>query len=390
MRKRRRLTLAAPPPDPFAERRRAVFRERLQLLGGQFDFETDSSRLLRIVRLAYAQLPPHKFAATAPHFRVRLVLSPSQRPRTSLAPAGEPPAVKPFAGGGILGGVMGRANFVALTAQQRTALIVVSGDMLRHPYHIRYELLEFAVYVLAARAQGLVPLHAACVGLGGQGILLMGPSGSGKSTVMLHGLLSGLDFLAEDSVLVKPQGLRATGVANFLHVRRDSLRFLAPADRSAVVRTASAIRRRSGVEKLEIDLRRPKYHLAAGPLRIRAVVFISSRSAGNRSLLAPLPRSTVLQRLAASQRYAANQPGWSAFKEQIARLPGYELRRGVHPLEAVEAVRKLLPRKSAPATRAHSSGQHRLVGGSRREEARVRITSHPDTAPVSGEGASGS
>jgi hypothetical protein len=244
---------------------------------------------------------------------------------------------------------MGAANFVALAPQQRAALIGVSQDTLRYAYHIRYELLEFAVYVLAARVQGLVPLHAACVGRGGQSVLLMGASGSGKSTVVLHALLSGLDFLAEDSVLVKPTGLLATGVANFIHVRPDSLRFLAAADRSAVVRKASVIRRRSGVEKLEIDLRRPRYQLAAAPLRIRAVVFMSSRSAGSRSLLTPLRRSVVLQRLAASQRYAANQPGWSAFTRRISRLPGYELRRGDHPLEAVEAVRTLLPGKSAPA-----------------------------------------
>ena len=196
---------------------------------------------------------------------------------------------------------MGAANFVALVPQQRAALIGVSQDTLRYAYHIRYELLEFAVYVLAARVQGLVPLHAACVGRCGQSVLLMGASGSGKSTVVLHALLSGLDFLAEDSVLVTPTGLLATGVANFIHVRPDTLRFLAAADRSAVVRKASVIRRRSGVEKLEIDLRRPGYQLAAAPLRIRAVVFMSSRSAGSPSLLTPLRRSVVLQRLAASQ-----------------------------------------------------------------------------------------
>src|SRR5205807_7043764 len=109
---------------------------------------------------------------------------------------------------------------------QRSALVVVSQDMLEFPYHVRYEMLEFAVYVLASRMQGLVPLHAACVGRGGQGILLLGPSGSGKSTVSLQCLLEGLDFLAEDSVLVKPDGLLATGVASFLHVRPDSLQFV--------------------------------------------------------------------------------------------------------------------------------------------------------------------
>jgi hypothetical protein len=58
--------------------------------------------------------------------------------------------------------------------------------MLRFPYHARYELIEFAVFTLAARAQGLVPLHAACVGEEGRGLLLMGESGAGKSTASLH------------------------------------------------------------------------------------------------------------------------------------------------------------------------------------------------------------
>lgn len=360
MRGKRRPTLAAPPPDPFGEHRRAAWRQRLQLLGGQFAFETNSSRLLRIVRRAYARLPAHKFSGVGPRFRVRLVLAPGL-----VSPAvGEPPVVQPLVGGGILCGAMGGASFVALTPQQRSGVIVVARNMLRYPYHIRYELLEFAVYVLAARVQRLVPLHAACLGQGGQGVLLMGPSGSGKSTLVLHGLLSGLDFLAEDSVLLKPQGLLATGVANFVHLRADSLRFLASADRSALVRKSSLIRRRSGVAKLEIDLRRPRYRLAPAPLRIRAVVFVSSRSARHGALLVPLTTRVVLKRLAASQRYAAQQPGWSAFRERVARLRGYELRRGAHPREAVEALRELLAGMPAPSgrTRPKHSTAPRATG----------------------------
>jgi len=343
MRRPRRSSLAAPPPDPFGERRSVARCERLRVLGGAFDFETDSARLLRIVRAAYAQLPVHRIAASTPRFRVRLVLTPGANARRPRASPGEPPAVRALAADGLLCGAMDRANFVALTPQQRSALIVVAGDMLRYPYHVRYELLEFAVYVLAARVQGLVPLHAACLGRDDEGVLLMGPSGAGKSTVVLHGLLAGLDFLAEDSVLVTPAGLLATGVANFVHLRRDSLRFLAGPERRALLRRAAHIRRRSGVEKLEIDLRRLRCRLASAPLRIRAMVFLSARHAASGRLLVRLPRRTVLARLAAAQRYAAQQPGWTAFHEQVARLPGYELRRGSHPLAAVEALRELLP-----------------------------------------------
>lgn len=338
--RKRRLTLAAPPPDPFGERKRTAFRERLQLLGGEFEFETDSRRLQRIVRSAYAGLPPHRLARAVPRFRVRLVVTAT--PRARGGPPGEPPPVRALSGAGMLCGAMERSSFVAVAVQQRAALLVVSAQALRYPYHVRYELLEFAVYLLAARAQQLVPLHAACVGHGGQGVLLMGRSGAGKSTLVLHCLLGGLEFLAEDSVLVGPRSLLATGIANFVHLRRDALRFLDRSQRSALVRHSTAIRRRSGVEKLEIDLRGTRRRLAAAPLRIRAVVFISRRSAGKRALLARLPTATVLGRLAAQQRYASQQPGWSVFRRRMSRLPGYELRRGSHPRAAIEALRELL------------------------------------------------
>jgi hypothetical protein len=347
---------AEPPADPFGERHRAGLRERFQLMGGQFHFETDNPSLARIVRTAYAELPSHKFAGTAPRFSVRLALAGTQRAPsvtqrapsvTQRAPAvtrmeSEPPRMRQFAAGEILCGAMETASFVALTPRQRSALVVVSPEMLGFPYHLRYEILEFAVYVLASRAQGLVPLHAACVGRGGRGILLLGSSGAGKSTVSLHCLLEGLDFLAEDSVLVDPSGL-ATGVANFLHVRPDSLRFLEDAGMAARIRGSPVIRRRSGVEKFEIDLRHPQYRLAAAPLRIAAVVFLSPRHAGGRPLLAPMRNAQLTRALAASQRYAAKQPGWSVFTQRVRRLPAFELRRGRHPLEAVEALKQLLP-----------------------------------------------
>jgi hypothetical protein len=243
---------------------------------------------------------------------------------------------------------MESANFMALTPQQRSALVVVSPEMLEFPYHIRYELLEFAVFMLAARVQRLVPLHAACVGGNRRGILLLGASGAGKSTLALHCLLQGFDFLAEDSVLVRPNGLLATGVANFLHIRADSLRFLANAGSVAAIRKSAVIRRRSGVEKFEIDLRRPQYRLAPEPQRISALVFVSPKSAGKRPLISSLRGDAILERLASDQRYAASQPGWKSFARQASGLPAFELRRGNHPLRAVEALRELLARGPIP------------------------------------------
>lgn len=332
--------------DPFGERRRAALHERFQLLGGQFQFETENPQLLRIVQFAYSRLPAHKLGAAVPRCVVRLALSPAPPPRSKTRKGSEPPPVRPMAGGGVLCGAMDGANFVAVSPHERSALVTVSQDMLKFPYHVRYEMLEFAVYVLASRIQGLVPLHAACVGRAGEGILLLGPSGSGKSTLSLHCLLEGLDFLAEDSVLVRPDKLLATGVANFLHTRADSLRFVADAGCVAAIRKSPVIRRRSGVEKFEVDLRQRQYRLAAEPQRISAVVFVSSRRAPAGALLSPMGGSRVTRELAASQPYAAHQSGWGDFIRQVSRLPVFELRRGRHPLQAIEALEKLLP--SAP------------------------------------------
>src|SRR5258708_22505017 len=186
--------------------------------------------------------------------RVRLLLSPGEQPRPRRR--SEPSPLSMLSVPGYLGGATDSSNFVVLSPTERTALVVLSRQMLRFPYHTRYELIEFAVFTLAARTQGLVSLHAACVGRSGRGILLMGPSGSGKSTLTMQWLLQGLDFLSEDSVFVTPDTMLATGVSNFLHVRSDSLRWIERSRDAAAIRKSPVIRRRTGVSKFEIDLRR--------------------------------------------------------------------------------------------------------------------------------------
>jgi hypothetical protein len=160
----------------------------------------------------------------------------------------------------------------------------------------------------------------------------------------LHCLLAGLDFLSEDSVFVDPDSMLATGVANFLHVRADSLRWLGRSREAAAIRKSTVIRRRSGVKKFEVDLRREPFRLAKSALKIDAIVFLSSQSAGVRPLLQLLPKSELLANLATMQAYGASQAQWRAFSRNISRLDAFELRRGRHPLEAVEVLRSLLAR----------------------------------------------
>jgi energy-coupling factor transporter ATP-binding protein EcfA2 len=325
-------------PDPFEERSAVRMHRDIHLLGARVRFESNSEHLLRLVDSAYAGLPRHKLSRVEPQLRVRLVLTPPGRKRASAEPA----PLQMLSGAGLLAGATESSSFVVVSPHEKGALVVVAPRMLRFPYHTRYELIEFAVFTLATRVQGLVAMHGACVGRAGRGVLLLGPSGAGKSTVTLQCLIEGLGILAEDSVFVTPDTLLATGVSNFLHVRADSLRWIAQRRSVAKIRKSPVIRRRTGVRKYEIDLRRGEYPLAERPLKIGAIVFLSAQRAAGRPLLKPLHQEEALPMLVREQAYAANQPPWTLFTRTVTRVPFFELRRGQHPSESVAALRELM------------------------------------------------
>jgi hypothetical protein len=341
--------------DPFDERAPLPLRRGFNLMGACFHFESDSEELLALVDAAYAGLPDHLFSPTSKTFRIRLMLTPESASASSARRTirrTQPQPILMLQGADFLGSATPSSTFVVLCPENRTGLVSVSAEMLRFPYHVRYELIEFAVFTLASRAQGLVPLHAACIGLDGRGILLMGPSGSGKSTVALQCLLDGFDFLSEDSVFVAPNSMRATGTANFLHVREDSLCWLGRSRVRSMIRNSPIIKRRSGVEKFEVDLRRGGFKLAKAPLKIIGVAFLSSRPAGTGPLLRSLSISETLARLKREQAYGASLPQWRAFSRNLLRLGGFEVRRGAHPSASVEALRSLLMRGGIKSRRS--------------------------------------
>jgi hypothetical protein len=331
--------------DPFQERQRLLVRKPMSLLGARIRFESNDRRLLQLADDAFAGLPPHRLPEHAARSRsraprnLRIVLRSMPAPRARARSA--PPPVTMMSGADLLAGAPEASTFVSLSPETGSALVVVSEPMLRFPYHVRYELIEFAAYTLAARTQRLAALHGACIGEGRRGVLLMGSSGSGKSTVALHCLLRGLDFLSEDAVFVQPSTMLATGAANFLHVRSDSLPWLGRAP-AALIRRSPVIRRRSGVSKFEVDLRRGGFKLARAPLELVSIVFLSPRASRGGRMLTPLARADLLERLESAQAYAAGQPEWPSFVRGAAMLDAFELRRGQDPNESVDALERLL------------------------------------------------
>src|SRR5437016_7035202 len=65
--------------DPFRERSPPIARAHFQLLGGRFQFESNSRQLLRLADLAYADLPRHRLSTRAPRLRVGLLLTSGYR-----------------------------------------------------------------------------------------------------------------------------------------------------------------------------------------------------------------------------------------------------------------------------------------------------------------------
>jgi hypothetical protein len=332
--------------DPFGERTPASSRARLSVLGGDFAVASTDPALLELAFDAFGRLPKQRFERKPRRFTVQLVLCDSRETwRSGVVPP--PPVLS--AGAGLLCATVDAGNFAVVDVAMSRALISVSRAMLARPYYARYELIEFAFLTLASRAQSLVPLHAACIGTKGDGVLLMGASGAGKSTLSLHALAGGMQVLSEDSAFVALQGLRVTGVPNYLHVTPAALDFLAPGDLRASIERSPLIQRRSGATKFEVDLRSLRGELARSPFKLVATVCLSHKAAASGPALEPLERDAFVARLRDEQPYAMARSNWSGFERCVAALPAYELKRTRHPDIAVRQLKELVA--SAPVAR---------------------------------------
>lgn len=327
--------------DPFGEdSKKTELRTRANVLGGNFTFRSSAPKLLELAIEAFGGLPRHRLERRPPRLTVRLVLNESQRTWTR---GGAPPPPVFASGAGLLSATIDAGNFAVMDPAKSRALISVSKAMLEQPYYPRYELIELACLTLAARTQGLAPLHAACVGEKGNGVLLIGGSGTGKSTLCLHALAGGMQLLSEDSAFVAPTTLLVTGLPSYLHLARDALAFLPAGALRRAAERSPVIERRSGARKLEVDVRRLHAKIPRNPLRLVAVVFLSRRATGRAPKLHAVDRGACITRLRREQPYAVRRhAGWTRFERRVAELPSYELRRTEHPAIAVRLLRELL------------------------------------------------
>jgi hypothetical protein len=75
---------------------------------------------------------------------------------------------------------------------------------------------------LLMAARGLLMTHAAAIGRGGRGVLLVGRGGSGKSTLALSCALAGMEIVADDYVLLEPEAWMAHAMQSTAKLTEDS------------------------------------------------------------------------------------------------------------------------------------------------------------------------
>jgi hypothetical protein len=109
-----------------------------------------------------------------------------------------PPAPAYMVNGALLVEVADHDNYFISDLKKGRTLAKVTEATLRSPEYLRYFFLEAATLSMIAALRAAA-IHAACVSVGGKGILLCGDSGDGKSTLAFGGSRSGWTFVTDDA-----------------------------------------------------------------------------------------------------------------------------------------------------------------------------------------------
>lgn len=112
-----------------------------------------------------------------------------------------PPAPGCRARGNLLTTVADAKNYIISDLNRGFAFAWLTQAAVENQAYLRYYFLEATALTLLD-ALYMTPLHAACVEIGGQGVLLCGESGAGKSSLAFACARSGWKFLSDDSCAI--------------------------------------------------------------------------------------------------------------------------------------------------------------------------------------------
>ena len=187
-----------------------------------------------------------------------------------------------------------------------------------------------------AGTAGLLPVHGGAVGAGGRGVLLIAQGGGGKSTLAASCLLSGMDYVADDYVLVSAEGpVRAMPVFSTLKMNLDmkgELGLTLP-----VIWVEAA---RNGKQLLDAS----SFPICRD-MDVRAVVFLSRRDQGQAKISpASGPLAVRLAQAALRTEGAYDPLVAKAVVRRLSGLPAYEMRLGGNLRQNADTLRAWIER----------------------------------------------
>lgn len=212
------------------------------------------------------------------------------------------------------------------------------------PWEVGSPLRLFLHWAYAAADMRLT--HAATLGLSGRGVLIVGPSGSGKSATTLAGVLSGLDSVGDDYVLVDI-GSRVLAHPVFTVLKQDREGLRRAGLPTAAVDAAPANWR----GKVELDAAACSLNGLAERIEIFALLLPE---------IARVPRTT-LQRVTNHEAALALAPsavfqlpgdgteGFRFLAALVRRLPAFRVRLSEDPAEIAGAIGSFLAREGVDA-----------------------------------------
>jgi hypothetical protein len=309
----------------------------LLVMGRTVRLETNS---LTVVENALEFFARHQGAPPGdPEFLWRLVSQ--EDPQMERAGV----ALSAFSDRGLRFANIGQRSFLAVDLEAREGIGFIAEPLVEREPRLHCRSVFDTLFCMSAAGLGLVPLSAACVGIGGKGLLLFGPPNSGKTTVSYLAATLGLEFHADQAVFLETEAghLRVWGDLLPAIFRPESLQFLPELE---------AATRRFSYPGLTVcylpkrPFQAPKAHSVA-PV---CSVFLDRHGASSPTL-SPIACPDWSRRLAENMLFK----DYGLLAQQSAmlfpafeKLPAYHLAYGSDPATATFLVRKLLEDSDIP------------------------------------------
>jgi hypothetical protein len=251
-------------------------------LGVPVEISTNSMDVIAAAEQSWGPFPKLLESTDRVHLRVGV----SQNGRAELPP---PPSHR--AQRNLISIISDPENFVVCDVKGGFGFCWVTPATVADSAFFRYHFLDIMAGLLLAPFHFAI-IHAACVALDGQGVLLCGDSGAGKSTLSFACAQRGWTFVSDDAchALRRNPGRAVIGNPLYLRLREDAPHFFPQ------LRERAVVLRQNGEFGFEISTSTLPGFVTAFKCDIDHVVFLNRCVAGSAQLCA-FPKDEARRRL---------------------------------------------------------------------------------------------